>query len=187
MNHVGTQQLETSRLILRKFRIKDAPIMFQNWANDPEVTRYVTWLPHGKVSVTQSLLEEWTARYSEPDTYHWCIVDKNRKEAIGDISVVRISERDSCCEIGYCLSRQFWGQGIMTEAYSAVLKFLFETVGFHRVEAKHVDENPASGKVMKKCGMLFEGISRKAIHLLSDQSYHDLENYAILLEDWTAK
>ena len=71
MNHVGTQQLETSRLILRKFRIKDAPIMFQNWANDPEVTRYVTWLPHGKVSVTQSLLEEWTARYSEPDPYHW--------------------------------------------------------------------------------------------------------------------
>ena len=63
MNHIGTKRLSTRRLILRPFSLEDAPAMFQNWANDPEVSRYVTWPPHGQLSVTQALLEEWTSQY----------------------------------------------------------------------------------------------------------------------------
>ena len=183
MNHTGTQQLETPRLILRQFCAEDAPSMFQNWANDPEVARHVTWQPHGTISVTQALLEEWIAQYRRPDFYHWCITDRSSQNAIGDISVVHISERDNCCEIGYCLSRPFWGQGIMTETCCAVLDFLFETVGVHRVQSRHVTENPASGSVMQKCGMHFEGIGREAVYTLSDHFFHDVANYAILCTD----
>lgn len=74
----------------------------------------------------------------------------------------------------------------MTEAFSAVLTFLFDTVGFHRVEARHIAENIGSGKVMQKCGLLHEGVSRKAFCCPSDGKYHDLVHYAILRENWVA-
>ena len=187
MNHIGTKRLSTRRLILRPFSLEDAPAMFQNWANDPEVSRYVTWPPHGQLSVTQALLEEWTSQYLNPDFYHWCITKRENGEAIGDISVVKQSQRDCSCEIGYCLSRAYWGNGIVTEAFFAVLDFLFTQVQFHRVEAEHVIENPASGNVMKKCGLQFEGISRESTLLLSDHQFHDIAHYAILQKDWVSK
>lgn len=184
MNHAGTQRLETSRLILRRFTVEDAPRMFAEWANDPEVTRYLTWAPHETPSVTRQLLEEWTGQYGCPEYYHWAIEEKQSGRLIGDIGVVHLSERDFCCEIGYCLSRDRWGLGIMTEAFSAVLAFLFDTVGVHRVEARHIAENISSGKVMQKCGLLREGVGREAFCCPSDGEYHDLVQYAILLEDW---
>ena len=59
MNKTGTQRLETQRLILRRFEIEDADDMYNNWASDPEVTRYLTWPVHSSVEVTRSLLTEW--------------------------------------------------------------------------------------------------------------------------------
>lgn len=59
MNKAGTQKIETQRLILRRFKIEDADDMYNNWASDPEVTRYLTWPVHSSVEVTKNLLTEW--------------------------------------------------------------------------------------------------------------------------------
>ena len=65
LKHKGTQTIETSRLILRQARIEDAEAMFRNWANDPEVTKYLTWPPHGDLEVTRKLLHCWVESYQE--------------------------------------------------------------------------------------------------------------------------
>ena len=76
LNHKGTQTIETSRLILRKARMEDAEAMFRNWANDKEVTKYLTWPPHGNIEVTKNLLTSWVESYEKEDYYQWMIVLK---------------------------------------------------------------------------------------------------------------
>lgn len=89
--------------------------------------------------------------------------------------------------VGYCLSRKHWGKGIMTEAYREVLRYLFEEVGFHRIESSHAVPNPASGRGMEKCGLLYEGTFRKEFRLLSAGEWADIVHCAILSEDYFAR
>lgn len=78
-------------------------------------------------------------------------------------------------------SLPFWNKGIITESLNAVIKFFFEEVGINRIEAKHDINNPASGEVMKKCGMQFEGILRQAGK--NNTGLCDLAVYSILKDD----
>lgn len=72
MKHLGTKDLETDRLKLRRFELSDAEAMFKNWASDPEVTKYLTWPPHKDVSVSESILKEWIAQYEDDAFYQCC-------------------------------------------------------------------------------------------------------------------
>ena len=161
MNHLGTKTIETERLLLRKFTIEDAPAMYQNWASDPEVTKYLTWQPHRSIEDTRFLLSEWVKEYDKADYYQWAIELKG-VGIIGSIAVVNIHESVEEAELGYCIGRAYWGKGIMPEAVKAVIDFLFDKVGFRRVMAKHDAMNPNSGRVMEKAGMTCEGTLRKA-------------------------
>ena len=84
MNKPGTQQLETHRLILRRFRAEDAEDMFRNWASDPEVTRYLTWPAHGSVEITRMVLADWISRYDDGSFFNWAIVLKETGEVKED-------------------------------------------------------------------------------------------------------
>lgn len=161
MKHTGTVTLYTEHCILRPFTLGDAAAMFQNWAQDAEVTRYLTWPAHKNVQETEQVLAEWVNRYNEPDFYQWCIADRADGQAIGSIGAVKVLEEIDAVETGYCLGRAYWGRGLMTEVYTAVLDFFFNVVGVNRVQASHDAKNPASGKVMLKCGLLYEGTRRK--------------------------
>lgn len=154
MRNLGSIELETKRLFLRRFVVEDAKAMFENWASDSENVRYVTWDPHPNPQVTQASIERWLLHYQEENTYKWAICKKeDPKQVIGDISVVSQDPQKEICEVGYILGKNFWGQGIMTEALKAVLHFLLLEVGFKEVKAKYVSLNPASGRVMEKAGM----------------------------------
>lgn len=76
MRHAGTQEIETPRLLLRRLMPSDAPMMYANWANDPEVTRWLRWTPHKDVAETQELLSAWAMLYPNEDYYQWAIVEK---------------------------------------------------------------------------------------------------------------
>src|SRR5690554_324686 len=181
VKHKGTEMLETERLILRRFTIDDADAMFNNWANDPEVTKYLTWLPHGKVDITRNLLESWIKEYEDLEKYNWTIVLKNIGKPIGSISVVEASNIWERAEIGYCMGKKYWNQGIMTESLKAVVNYLITQIGFKRIQATHHVDNPASGKVMLKTGMKYEGRLRKYIKNNQGQ-FVDCDMYAILDE-----
>ena len=180
MNHCGTQRLKTKRLVLRRLTESDAEPMFRNWASDPEVTKYMTWPAHSSAEISRMVLESWVRDYSRPDFYQWAI--ELDGEPIGSISVVEINEAANWVEIGYCIGKNWWHKGIMTEALNAVMKFFFEEVGANRVSAVHDPNNPHSGGVMRKCGMKYEGTNRGSAR--NNQGVCDTAQYAILRSDW---
>ena len=87
MKHKGTKTLKSQRLCLRKFSQKDTLPMFNNWANDVEVTKYLTWQPHKDISVTEFVVNEWIKSYGKKDFYQWIIVLRDTKSLLG-ISVL---------------------------------------------------------------------------------------------------
>lgn len=183
IEHKGTQRIETDRLILRRFSRTDANDMFQNWANDEEVTRFLTWAPHKTVELTEKLLDTWVTCYEQDHYYMWAIVPKDYGKVIGSISVVGGSDQHGHCEIGYCISKAYWGQGITTEAFQGgVIQFLLKTIGYERIQALHHVENIASGRVMQKAGLTHEGCKRH-YHKNAEGHYYDCELYGIIRGD----
>lgn len=183
MNHLGTKKIETSRLVLRPFVREDARAMYENWASDPEVTKFLSWPTYRSVDTAHEILEIWTNQYADPVFYQWAIELKEIGEPIGSISVVNMDDRVDMMEIGFCIGSSWWGRGIMTEAFHAVIDFLFEEVGVQRIEAGHDPNNPASGAVQRKCGLKYEGTFRRSIR--SNQGITDKVVLAILKEEWT--
>ncbi len=182
MIHKGTAVLETHRLILRPFREEDGDAMFRNWAHDPEVTRFLTWQPHADAEVSRKLLRIWEEESQKPDFYQWAIVPKELGEPIGSISVVHQKEKTAEAEIGYCIGRPWWGLGLTPEALGAVIEYLIRDVGFRRVSARHDSNNPNSGKVMRKAGMRWEGLLRRADSNNSGSAC-DIAVYSILASE----
>ena len=180
--HKGTQTLQTPRLLLRKAVPEDALPMFRNWASDPEVTKFLTWPAYERVDTAYSTVERWIREYEKPDFYQWMIELKQIGEPIGSISVVNHRDDIAEAEIGYCIGRNWWHQGIMAEALTAVIVFLFEEAGMNRIEAKHDVNNPNSGAVMRKCGMYYEGTSRASDR--NNQGICDIATYGVLRTDY---
>ena len=156
MNLLGTKLLHTQRLTLRPFRAQDAQEMFQNWANDSDVTKYMTWTPHGDISVTRALCEKWEREAAA--TFQWAIVFEGAP--IGSISVTGVDEEQERGTIGYCMGKKWWGRGLMTEAVKEVVRFMFEEVGLCRLSGTHAAPNVGSGRVMEKSGLKYEGTRR---------------------------
>ena len=179
MNHCGTQTIETERLLLRRFSADDARAMYRNWASDPEVTRFLTWRTYAGVGDGEAVLRDWVSSYAKEDFYQWAIVLKSHgSDPIGGISAVRVDDAIDAVEIGYCIGRTWWRQGITSEALRAVMDFFFDTVGANRVAARHDPNNPHSGMVMRKCGMKYEGTLRSADR--NNQGVCDICCYALL-------
>jgi ribosomal-protein-alanine N-acetyltransferase len=183
MEHLGTKELETKRLILRRFTLGDTENVFNNWANDDEVTKYLTWLTHKDINTTKYVLEQWIKDYEKKDFYNWAIILKDIDEPIGSISVVKQSDDIEMVHIGYCIGKKWWNKGIMSEALNELIKFFFEKVGVNRIESRHDPNNPNSGKVMAKCGMKYEGHLRQADK--NNQGIVDTIYYGILAEDYS--
>ena len=162
MNKIGTKTIETDRLRLRRFRIEDAKDMYENWASDPEVTKYLTWPVHGNVEITKKLLTDWVSRYEDGGYFNWAMELKENGSVIGNISVVKLNENTEAADMGYCMGKAYWGRGLMPEALKAVMDYLFDEAGLNRIAACHDVNNPRSGRVMDKAGMTQEGIHRAA-------------------------
>ncbi len=157
MNHQGTKTIETERLILRKITQNDIKPAFLNWTSDDKVTEYLRWPTHLDISITEFVFKGWIESYEKKHYYHWAIELKEIKEPIGTIGVVELKELIKATQIGYCIGSKWWHKGIVTEAFSAVINYLFNEVKVNRIEAQHDPNNSNSGKVMLKCGLKYEG------------------------------
>ena len=182
MEHLGTKELITERLILRRLTLDDVDHVFNNWTNDNEVTKYLEWPTHINTDVTKQVLESWIEKYPQKEFYQWAIVLKEINEPIGTISVVNRKDTTKMVEIGYCIGRRWWNKGITSEALTTVIKFFFEQVGTNRIQAFHDTKNTFSGKVMEKCGMKLEGKLRESGKNNSGICDHNL--YGIIAKDF---
>ena len=162
MNHIGTREIATERLTLRRFEIEDAENVFYNWFSDEQTVKYLTWPVYKSVDEAEDMIKSWIAQYDNTEYYNWAIELNDLEQPIGNISVVSIDEKTESIELGYCLGSQFFNKGYMTEAVTAIIRFFINEVGAGRVWARHDTENPNSGKVMAAAGMDYEGTLRHA-------------------------
>lgn len=183
MKFIGTKILETERLILRKIKLEDSYIAFENWCNRDNVDKYVLWKKHENVEVTLNQYSKWIEDYEDLKTYRWIVELKENKDLIGTIDVSTKFMRFGTCEIGYCYSDKYWNNGYATEALKAVIKFLFEECEADLINAEFMENNPASGKVMEKSGMIYEGRLRSRV-IDKDNKRNDLLSYSITKDEY---
>ena len=172
----------TERLILRPFAPSDAADV-QRLAGDPAVADTTLHIPH---PYPDGAAESWINTHQE----RWesglgvicAITLRSTGELIGAINVLSVSKQNSHGEMGYWIGTPYWNQGYCTEAARALIRFSFDTLGLHRVFAHHLGRNPASGRVMAKAGMRYEGTLRE--HTRKNDVFEDLPVYGILASEF---
>jgi len=187
MKYIGTKELETERLILRKLTANDYADAYINWCSSEEVSKYVLWSKHKDPIFTKMLYEAWENEYEDLKTYRWIVELKKTKDLIGVIDVVSKKYMVfGTVEIGYCYGEKFWNKGYASEALKRVIKFLFEECDVDTICAEHMSNNIASGKVMVNSGMTYEGTLKSRV-IDKNNLRNDLLSYSITKEEYFKK
>jgi len=172
------QTIETARLILRRPVIDDAPAIFEGYAQDPDVVRYLMWQPHRSIADTNDFLVTVAQRIQQGKEQSWAITRKGDDRLIG---MVAVRPNGFKHDLGYVLARPHWGRGIMTEATRAVVDLSLSDPQVRRVWAVCDVDNTASSRVMEKVGMTFEGVLRRwVIHPNVSPDPRDALCYALV-------
>ena len=124
--------ISTKGLVLRRPRISDADDIFANYASDPEVTRFVVWLPYKDRSEVAPFLQSRLARWDSGEEFSWAITRAEEDRVIGMIGC-RVHEH--AADIGYVMSRHYWNRGYITEAAKAVVDWAGNLEFIYRVWA----------------------------------------------------
>lgn len=160
-------KIETERILLRPWSEEDAETLYR-YASDPEVGPRAGWPPHKSVEESLEIIR--TIFHSD---HIWAIVLKDAGgdgEPIGCMgymvhgeSNIDIGENDA--EVGYWVARPYWNRGICTEALRMIIDYCFREKGFRTLWADYFPDNPASGKVMEKCGFRDTGMVNRCSRL----------------------
>lgn len=179
MKHLGTQTIETERLILRKVELKDAEDLCA-LLNDEKVQKFLSGIPENYTveMAIDYINNQLSKNYLKKNFYDWGIEDKKTHKFIGRICVYKFDDYRRMANLVWYIIPTVRGKGYMTEAGKAVVKFLQNT-GFDRIEAFADVENIASIKVMEKIGMQYEGTLRK-YDCRRDDTLYDAKMYSII-------
>ena len=151
--------LECDRIILRKMDRSFADDMFE-YASNPAVTKYLTWDVHPNRRFSYNYLGYVNSRYRTGEFFDWAITMRDSGKMIGTCGFTRFNFSSYSAEIGFVLNPKYWGYSIAPEASRRVIRFGFDTLELHRIEARYMENNIQSRRVMEKSGMTFEGIYR---------------------------
>lgn len=154
--------IETARLRLRQLVLEDANAIFEEYAQDPEVTRYLVWRPHRHIDETREFLRRCCIAWKEGSAYPWAIIRKEDDRLLG---TVEIRVEGHAINLGYALAKLFWGNGYTAEAIRPIIEWGLKQDGIYRVWAVCDLENQPSARVLEKAGMSREGILRRWIML----------------------
>jgi len=183
LNHTGTQEIKTNRLILRRFVYDDCNDVY-TYASNPDVVRFLSYHPHKNIEITKEIVGKWVKSYESSKTYHWAVVFN--KKVIGNIEAMNVDDDSFSCHFGWQIDIPYWNKGIMTEAAKAAVDYLFGVVGFDRISSGCDTRNHGSYHVMEKIAMKREGLLRRYIYQ-KDGSIGDKYVYAIIKSDWLLK
>ncbi|KAA3660321.1 MAG: N-acetyltransferase [Calditrichaeota bacterium] len=173
--------LQTERLLLRPFTMQDAPVV-QKLANCKQVTATTLQLPYPyELPHAEEWIQTHETLYKDRQQVVFAITLLDKGNLVGAIGM-RTDKVHENAEIGYWVGVDFWNKGFATEAARAVVEFAFSKMELNRIFAHFMVHNPASGKVMKKLGMQFDGIMRE--HVKKNGEFVDLHLYSILRKEW---
>ncbi len=181
LEHKGSIDIKTDRLLLRKFRISDAEEVFATWTSDERVAKYTSWYAHKNMKDTNAYVE-YMVNKSDLSDYNWIIELDNK--IIGSISVCYSDDYLEIVGIGYVLGYEYWGKGYATEAAKAVIHFLFGSVHYRKIIAGCDSENIGSYRVMEKVGMKREAVLREHIKR-KDGTWGDDFQYGLLSREFS--
>ena len=175
--------LETARLVLRPFTLADAPDV-QRLAGERDVAATTRNIPH---PYPDGMAEQWICTHHEQceqgALVHFALVRRADHVLLGALSL-RINPPDGNAELGYWIGKPYWNHGYCTEAAHAVVKYGFEVLRLHRMHASYLTRNPASGRVLQKLGMTYEGCLRQ--HVNKWEVFEDLALYGILRSEYVS-
>jgi ribosomal-protein-alanine N-acetyltransferase len=152
--------IETERLVLRIPSVADAEAIFNSYAQDSEVTRYLIWRPHKNIHETEGFLSDCAAAWEGNVRFPYAITLKQSGAAIG---MIEIRINDFKADVGYVISRRHWGKGLATEALHCLVEWALRQESIYRVWALCDVDNLASARVLEKVGMRREGVLRRQI------------------------
>jgi RimJ/RimL family protein N-acetyltransferase len=171
-------RLQTSRLTLRPFQLSDAPDV-QRLAGDIEISRVTLNIPH---PYEDGMAESWIAKQqATPHTLNFAITERETGILCGCVGL-SIDEANARAELGYWIGVPFWNRGYCTEAARALVDHAFEGLNLERIEARHLNINPASGSVIKKIGLKLKGVSHQSVR--KGDELHGLTHYALSRAEW---
>ena len=174
--------LTTARLTLRPFTEADAEPLFEH-ARNPNVTRFTLWEAHQSVGDTIAFVRDYALlRYREGTAEPYAITIDPDPRPVGACGCFWAAKPHQTMELGYWLGEAFWGRGITAEACRAVLTFAFAEYGPERIQARVIDGNRASARVLAKLGFRDEGTLRRS--LLRRGNFEDVRMYAALRDEW---
>ena len=179
--------IETPRLVLRPWRLEDAPALYA-YAKNPNVGPNAGWKPHESLEESEKIIRELFLP-SVGEEYVWAIVPKDAGVPCGSFGLEEDGRRPgvpSCRSLGYVLGEEQWGKGYMTEAARAVLRFGFEEQGLGLITVNHFANNRRSRRVIEKCGFYYEGTLRQGARLY-DGAVLDLCCYSMTAEEYRAQ
>ncbi|OVE64459.1 GNAT family N-acetyltransferase [Clostridium diolis] len=183
--HVRTAQIETERLILRKFEYTDDENMLKYWISDPEIQSLYSEPVYSTKEEVKELLEKYISSYDKSDYYRWAVILKETNECIGQISYFLVDNNNNFAEIEYCIGSLFQRKGFATEATKAIIKYGFDKMNLHKVQICHKSINMPSRKVIEKCGFVYEGTLRDFFY--ENGEYIDRLYYSILKDEFISK
>lgn len=169
--------LVTPRLALRALRLEDLEDLYA-YASDPQIDRYTPWQHYTSLDEAKADLDEFLGAYAQGELGAFGIEHRLDQKLIGIATFSPPHPHHRRAEIGYTISRQYWGRGYATEAVQELVRFAFDEMGLVRLEAVCLPDNTASSRVLEKVGMQYEGL------LHSYQTWRgvpcDLKMYAIV-------
>jgi len=182
LTHLGTQQILTERLILRKFEYTDSDDMLKYWISDPNVQSMYCEPVYSTKQEVKDLLTKYIDSYKKEDYYRWAIIHSDTNECIGQIAYFLVDSKNHFAEIEYCIGGKFQGKAYATESTKCVINFGFEEMNLHKVQICHMSTNAPSKKVIEKCKLVYEGKLRDFI--FTGDGYIDRLYYSILRDEY---
>lgn len=165
INHIGTQTIETERLILRRFEYTDDDAMLKYWIADEKIQSLYSEPVYSTKTEVKELLTKYISSYEKDNYYRWAIIYKNSNECIGQIAYFLVDSKNHFAEIEYCIGSAFQCRGFATEATKAIIKFGFEHMNLHKVQICTKTINNPSKRVIEKCGFTYEGTLRDYFYM----------------------
>lgn len=172
--------IETDRFIMRNFCLDDLQDVHDYYSDD-EVTKYTQSSKHDDIEVTRNMIHKLMSSYENKKGIAWCIENKTDKKVIGNIGIFGVSPSGHKAEIGFTVSKDYWGKGYGTEMIVNALHFALEKMEINRVEGKCKVDNIGSSKAMEKAGMKLEGTLRD--YSIKNGHYYDVNIYSMIRQD----
>lgn len=182
LTNIGTNTIETERLILRRFEYTDDEAMLKYWVADEKIQSLYSEPVYTTKEAVKELLDKYIGSYEKNDYYRWAIIEKKSGECIGQIAYFLVDNKNHFAEIEYCIGSAFQCKGLATEAARAVIAYGFDKMNLHKVQICTKEINMPSKRVIEKCGLTYEGMLRDYFYMNGE--YVGRLYFSILREEY---